>query len=230
MSEAEDFLKKNTGYCQPLRMWLTPASCAAIKNRGGNGWNYSGDAVEQPRQCAACPGVIVQPDAYQAPMLANTPQKTEQPPTLRSSTMTKQTYTPQELATLFGVTVKDIANAKYSPTKNPIPGSANHTIREEMRERGITWDQLAPGGVGRKPGSVKTKKSGPVLLPVEGKTPAQDDAQPAAPAPAMETAKQDENFEAILPPAEGKTCALSLEELIAELKQRLPGAAITISL
>ena len=147
--------------------------------------------------------------------------------------MTKQTYTVSELARLIGASNQDVHNARAYRESLSVPGTKSHAVREGMKAHDITWEQVVSAKGGPAPGSVKTKKSGPVLLPVEGKTPAQDDAQPAAPAPAApaaESAKQDEKFEAILPPAEGKTCALSLEELIAELKQRLPGAAITINL
>ncbi|MCL1939562.1 MAG: hypothetical protein FWG04_02740 [Desulfovibrionaceae bacterium] len=235
---------KNTRACTDCGKPTPNYRCERCwKKRRGFGFANSGDVPEicRERRKKAAP---YRPDVFKplAPRLALPDRQAEffaRQQQTQENTMTKQTYTTSELAAALGVTVRDIANAKYSPAKNPIPGSGVHTVREGMREKNITWEQVVLSRGGRQPGSVKA-------APVEAKPPTV--APDPAPVPVTEPAKQDEKFEPILPPVEGKTgganpLPLSLEELelavlgmvplerlLGEVKRRLAGVVTTFSL
>lgn len=67
--------------------------------------------------------------------------------------MEQQTYTVQELATLFGVSPSDVANTKYLKSKNPKASSKVAIVQNGMLENGITWDQVVNSPRGKKPGA-----------------------------------------------------------------------------
>ena len=69
---------------------------------------------------------------------------------------TERTYTVAELAGLLGLSPKDVSNAKYSKTKNPLPGSQIGAVLEGMRLRGITWNQVVPAYAARVEKAPKT--------------------------------------------------------------------------
>jgi hypothetical protein len=191
----------------------------------------------------------------------------------------KRTYTVKELASLIGVSPKDVQNAKFSPAKEPIPGSKNHTIRQYMTAEGITWDQVvrAPGKytVLRKTDQRKSEQSGfantrptPELAQKlgidlneekaalsaieEALTQAVAEMEPGELASAMEPGvrRPGQTDGALMasvldtPELEGELAwrvdgggapdriglMISTEELLFELKRRLPQATVTVTL
>ena len=78
--------------------------------------------------------------------------------------MDKKTYTVSELADLLGVESKHIYNAKASKGI-PSSGSMKRVVVDEMRKRGITFDQVVPaprvGGKSKKPLSIQSDEGQP---------------------------------------------------------------------
>lgn len=156
---------------------------------------------------------------------------------------TKNTYTVREIAELIGVSAKDVQNAKHSKTKDPKPGSANHTIRIYMASKGITWEQIVNGHRGRKAGekagapvptaatitaisseaprivtdeSGNTRAEGPEILFI-------DDAVLPDPAPEQEPTPQRPEAATVFSLAH-----LPLEALVMEITRRMPRAEVVL--
>lgn len=97
--------------------------------------------------------------------------------------MKQQTYTVNELAALFGVSSKDVANAKYLKSKNPKASSKVAIVLNGMLDHGITWDQVVNSPRGKKPNAAPAIDASP---PVDESTPlAMVDAPGSDPAPEL---------------------------------------------
>lgn len=117
----------------------------------GFGFEASGDGSEAEARQRRKKPVPLKPDDFvplaprpalpdrQAEFFANQEKRVKQ-----------QTYTVPELAALFGLPQKDVANAKDNKRRTPRPGSKVAIVRERMLAKGITWDQVINAPRGRK--------------------------------------------------------------------------------
>ena len=114
----------------------------------------------------------------------------------------KPTYTMKELAELLGYNLKDVQNARYVKTVNPVPGTKIHAVREAMRERNITWEQIVSEKVRREAARAAKAPMPENLVPAK----LEQESSPAieSPLPAKPAASED-------PPAlEGVPLTLSI--------------------
>lgn len=149
------------------------------------------------------------------------PQAVNEQPALQKETAVEQVkkYYMSELAALIGVEAKVLSNAKYS-RGTPRPGSKIHFVNEKMKEMGITWENVVPAC---KREYADTERS----VTPEDIEPLQVDASGngSTPEPQADTSVSDD----------GDCCdceeqSVPLELVLAELKRRLPGASITITI
>ena len=161
------------------------------------------------------------------------PQAVNEQPDLQKETAVEQTktYYMSELAALIGVDTKVLSNAKYS-RGTPRPGSKIHLVLEKMKEMGITWENVVPA----------CKRA--YADPARSVTP--EDVDP----PLVERILESSTLElqTTTNVSEGDGCCadgpcdqsddvygskgqpVPLELVLAELKSRLPGASITITI
>lgn len=167
--------------------------------------------------------------------------------------MEKKNYTIKELAALLGVSPKDVANAKYVQNKEPRPGSNIAAIRDGMTARGITWDQVVTAPRGKSagtdaasgtpdpaddPSNTLASDLATVVADMEPEDtpPPVSQRLPLGQAMARELSigELEEDAAKRLTghgPVPGSIgTAMSLEEILGELRRRLPGAAISITL
>lgn len=131
--------------------------------------------------------------------------------------MDDKTYTMPELAGLIGVPVKVVSNAKYSKSA-PRPGSNIHLVIEKMKEMGITWDHV----VSAPRGGYKGRRNTPTV-----------DASLAAPESCAEPHEPEITDTKDCCAGDGCESVdrpMPLEDAIAALRRRLPGASITITI
>jgi hypothetical protein len=131
----------------------------------------------------------------------------------------KKTLTIRELADRIGVSVKDVQNAKVSTTRNPNPGSKNYTIREYMREQGITWEMIVAGRPGPRkitePATLMPERAtmeAPRVPDVEDIAPISEEAAPEE--AASEEAASEEAAAAL--PEEAPAHEKAMEEIFAD--------------
>jgi len=197
---AEAFLAARTGRCERLHMRLTPEACRALREKKAN---FHEGKEGPPPQCEGCQGVRM--DGTQG------------------AEMEKKTYTITELAMLLGAPRRVVENAKQWKSSNPRPGSGVHAVQEGMKARGITWDQVVPEQ-GRK---WKAAEAAPVPV-VRLPSLSQAIAAELDTSELMEDAVKRVDGSGPVPGSIGT--AMSLEDILGELRRRLPGAAITIAL
>lgn len=155
--------------------------------------------------------------------------------------MEAKTYTVPQLAAELGFAPAYIYTAKASK-REPMPGSKNHMVLEAMRERGITWDNVVPAPRGLKKAHVEAAPSidsAPNVTP-EVIAPPRAVLVRESPAPAIHgeaDMPDDTNCGTDAPSclADSDCCdceaqPVPLELVLAELKRRLPGASITITI
>ena len=102
-------------------------------------------------KCRACPrGLMLMSTVsgkgrYCQPEEPAQPEKQPLPPQEETTMAEAQkTYTMHELAALLGVAYKGIKNTRQFKDASSRPGSRAYAIREALRERGISWDQVVP--------------------------------------------------------------------------------------
>ena len=165
----------------------------------------------------------------------------------KENVMEAKNYTVPQLAAELGFAPAYIYAAKASK-REPMPGSKNHMVLAAMRERGITWDDVVPAPRGLKKAHVEA-------APPVDPAPSVDLAQNVTPevitppravlvrassAPAIHdetdiTDDTDCGTDAPSCQTDSDCCdceerPVPLELVLAELKRRLPGASITISI
>ena len=162
------------------------------------------------------------------------PQAVNEQPSLQKETAVEQAkkYYMSELAALIGVDAKVLSNAKYS-RGTPRPGSNIHFVVEKMKELGITWENVMPAcrrEYANSARSVTHEDIGPLQVDVSGNR--------STPEPQTATNVSENGAVAQTPPndqADSDCCdceaqPVPLELVLAELKRRLPGASITITI
>lgn len=141
--------------------------------------------------------------------------------------MEQQTYTVNELAALFGVSPKDVANAKYLKSQNPKASSKVAIVLNGMLEQGITWDQVVNGPRGKKPNAAQAIDAPPPVN--ESTPPSMVDAPGSDPAPEFADVVADMEPEDTPPVSQqlplGQAIAreLSTSELMGDAAKRLAG-------
>ena len=161
------------------------------------------------------------------------PQALKEQPPLQKETAVEQAkkYYMSELAALIGVDAKVLSNAKYS-RRTPRPGSKIYFVVEKMKELGITWENVVSACRREYANSARSVTHEDIEL-------LQVDASGNGSSPELQT---DTNI------PEGRGCGtdtpndqaesecdceaqpVPLELVLIELKRRLPGASITITL
>ncbi|MDR1945675.1 MAG: hypothetical protein LBQ51_00685 [Desulfovibrio sp.] len=150
-------------------------------------------------------------------------------------------YTFPELAALIGgVTAQDVRNTYYFRDSRSVAGTKAHTVREAMRERGITWDQIGPSQKGRsKPKSPATSaQAAPAILgesessttQATSEARANQDTQPEQTATSTPKPYWPEPLPENWPDVQTLYRTASLEDLLREIRRRLPDADIRITL
>ena len=149
------------------------------------------------------------------------PQAVNEQPSMQKETAVEQAkkYYMSELAALIGVDAKVLSNAKYS-RGTPRPGSNIHFVVEKMKEMGITWENVVPACRRESANSARS-------VTHEDIEPLQVDASGngSTPEPQADTSVSADGdcYDCEAQP-------VPLELVLAELKRRLPGASITITI
>ena len=159
----------------------------------------------------------------------------------KENVMEAKTYTVPQLAAELGFAPAYIYTAKASK-REPMPGSKNHMVLEAMRERGITWDNVVPAPRGLKKAHVEAApsiNSAPNVTPEVIAPPravlVRESSAPAIHGEADIADDTDCGTDAPNDQADSDCCdceaqPVPLELVLAELKRRLPGASITITI
>ena len=240
MNAIEAFLAQRTGYCERLRMRLTPEGCAAIRNRSGiRLGREDDDLIGSPLQCRSCPGLDVTAitakvcvenaaSVEATPLVeevASAPQvETEQEDNKTDSPSEEvimpeeqvRTMTTEELATLAGVTAKNVCDARKLARMGiqSAKGRCGQVVAT-MHEHNITWEQI----VARKPGKQKASPdrtngtATPLAVP------------PFSPWPKAEQT----DFAKAKPEYEHYPLSrFTMEEIVGEVVRRVPRAEVVL--
>lgn len=141
-------------------------------------------------------------------------------------------YYMSELAALIGVDAKVLSNAKYSKG-TPRPGSNIHFVVEKMKEMGITWENVVPAckrvhadsALSITPEDIDPPQ---VVRSRELSTPEPQTATNVSENGAVAQTTSSDQTDSDCCDCEAQPVPLEL--VLAELKRRLPGASITITI
>ena len=149
------------------------------------------------------------------------PQAENEQPALQKETAVEQVkkYYMSELAALIGVDAKVLSNAKHS-RGTPRPGSKIHLVSEKMKEMGITWENVVPACRRESANSARSVTHEDIKLPQVVRA-----RELSTPEPQADSSLSDDGD-----CCDCKEQPVPLELVITELKRRLPGATITITI
>ncbi|WP_027188210.1 hypothetical protein [Desulfovibrio cuneatus] len=125
----------------------------------------------------------------------------------------QRTYTMKELAALAGVRVQDVYDAKRNQHKALLATTSSRArVVACMQEHGISWEQV----------TMRTAVASAATTETAPATNVDNDLTK------LPTEEELQEFRGIAPAPQEQ--GMALEDIIGELRRRLPGATVTISL